>query len=67
MKRILITGLALSLFSAPLAVVAATRNWMTEPELYCSPVPRPRNGKCIVLKAHRPAHKFRRRFHARRH
>lgn len=59
MKRLLITGLALSL-AASMNVVAATRNWLAQPELYCSPIPRPRHGKTGVLKAKRAARKYKR-------
>ena len=67
MKRILMTNLALGL-AASLNVVAATRNWLAQPELYSSPIPRPRPGKTGVLKAKRAARKYKRRMaHARRH
>lgn len=67
MKRILITGLALGL-AASLNVAAATRNWLAQPELYCSPVPRPRHGKTDVLQTKRAVRKYksRRAQHAKR-
>lgn len=59
MKRLLITGLALGL-AASLNVAASTRNWLAQPELYCSPIPRSRDDKSGVPKAKRAARKFKR-------
>lgn len=68
MKRILMTTLTLAFSQvSSRALVAATRNWLAQPELYCSPIPRPRHGKTGVLKAKRAARKYKRRLaHARR-
>ncbi|ARU87104.1 hypothetical protein B9K09_03505 [Pseudomonas sp. M30-35] len=60
MIRLRLSCLALGLASA-LSVSAATRNWLAQPELYCSPIPRPRHGKTGVLKAKRAARKYKRR------
>lgn len=67
MKRLLLTGLALGL-AASINVAAATRNWLAQPELYCSPVPRQRHGKTGDARTKREARKYksRRAQHAKR-
>ncbi|CDF82132.1 hypothetical secreted protein [Pseudomonas knackmussii B13] len=43
------------------AMVAASANFLTAKELYCSPVPRERHGKSGVAKAKRKARQYKRR------
>lgn len=69
MKRLLITTLTLTLGTFHTSeLIAATRNWLAQPELYCSPVPRQRHGKTGIAQTKREARKYksRRAQHAKR-
>lgn len=59
--RLLLTSLALAHALSSVAMVAASANFLTAKELYCSPVPRERHGKSGVIKAKRKARQYKRR------
>lgn len=60
MKRLYLGCLMAQAFSS-LALVAASANFLTAKELYCSPVPRERHGKSGVAKAKRKSRQYKRR------
>ncbi|WP_037011835.1 hypothetical protein [Pseudomonas nitroreducens] len=60
MKRLYLGCLMAHAFSS-MALVAASANFLTAKELYCSPVPRDRHGKSGVAKAKRKARQYKRR------
>lgn len=60
MKRLYLGCLMAHAFSS-MALVAASANFLTAKELYCSPVPRERHGKSGVAHAKRRARKYRRK------
>jgi len=59
--RLLLTALAQAHVGSSMAMIAASANFLTAKELYCSPVPRERHGKSGVAKAKRKARQFKRR------
>lgn len=60
--RLLLTSLAMAhAFSSAVSIAAASANFLTAKELYCSPVPRERHGKSGVAKAKRKARQYKRR------
>ncbi|MDT4848970.1 hypothetical protein FQZ97_830780 [compost metagenome] len=59
--RILLTRIALAHALSSIAMVAASSNFLTAKELYCSPVPRERHGKSGTARIKRKARKYKRR------
>jgi hypothetical protein len=59
--RLLLSSLALAHALSSMAMVAASANFLTAKELYCSPVPRDRHGKSGVARAKRKARQYKRR------